>query len=182
VPKAGRFEKALAAGGAKVAKIARRVRQAGVYFATTDTWERHAVFINTDLARIVVEQIVSCRDRGFYRLHAFVLMPEHLHILLTPGDETSIERAMQMIKGGSSHRIGIEKPQAFVVWHRSFHDRWIREAEQFWQAKSYIEQNPVKARLVETAEQYAWSSANGKIVLDCSRYEVPAAKAFGKGI
>ena len=90
-------------------------------------------------------------------------MPEHLHILLTPSDETTIEKAMQMIKGGSAHRIGIERPQAFPIWHRSFHDRWIRDAEQFWQAKSYIEQNPVKATLVGTADQYPWSSANGKV-------------------
>jgi putative transposase len=138
---------------------------------TTDTWERHALFINTILAGIVVEHIISCRDRGFYKLHAFALMPEHLHVLLTPGDETTIEKAMQMIKGGSAHRIGIERPQAFPIWHRSFHDRWIRDAEQFWSAKSYIEQNPVKARLVEAAEQYAWSSASGKVMLDPGRYE-----------
>lgn len=155
-----------------MAKIARRVRQAGVYFVTTDTWERHALFINTVLAGIVVEQIVLCRDRGFYKLHAFALMPEHLHVLLTPGDETTIEKAMQMIKGGSAHRIGIERPQAFPIWHRSFHDRWIRDAEQFWNAKSYIEHNPVKAKLVEAAELYSWSSANRKVVLDPSRYEI----------
>jgi putative transposase len=154
-----------------MAIIARRVRQAGVYFVTTDTWERHALFINTVLASIVAEQIVSCRDRGFYKLHAFVLMPEHLHMLLTPGDDTTIEKAVQMIKGGSAHRIGMEKPQEFPIWHRGFHDRWIRDADQYFNAKSYIEQNPVKAKLAETAEQYAWSSANGKVVLDPSRYE-----------
>jgi REP element-mobilizing transposase RayT len=98
-------------------------------------------------------------------------MPEHLHLLITPSDETTIEKTMQMIKGGSSHRIGIEKPQPFPVWHRSFHDRWIRDAEQFRKLKSYIEQNPVKARLAEKAEGYLWSSAAGKIELDPSRYE-----------
>jgi len=154
-----------------VSKIARSVRQAGVYFVTTDTWERHALFINTVLAGIVVEQIVSCRDRGFYKLHAFALMPEHLHVLLTPGDETTIEKAMQMIKGGSAYRIGIDRPQAFPIWHRSFHDRWIRDAEQFWQTKSYIAQNPVKAGLAKKPEGYPRSAASGKIALDPSRYE-----------
>ena len=77
---------------------------------TTDTWQKHPLFTNTVLANIVVEQIVSCRDRGFYKVHAFVLMPDHLHVLLTPGETTTIEKAMQMIKGGSAHRIGIEKP------------------------------------------------------------------------
>ena len=165
------LEGALAPGGAKVAQIARRVRQAGVYFATTDTWERHALFINTSLANIVVEQIASCRDRGYYRLHAFVLMPDHLHVLITPSDDTTIEKAMQMIKGGSAHQMGIERPQKFPIWQRGFHDRWIRDAEQFWKAKSYIEQNPVKARLAEKPEEYPWSSAFGKIALDPSRYE-----------
>jgi putative transposase len=154
-----------------MAQIARRVRQAGVYIATTDTWERRSLFITLSLAKIVVEQIVACRERGFYELRAFALMPDHLHVLITPSDETTIEKAMQMIKGGSAHQVGIERPQQFPIWHRGFHDRWIRDAEQFWQAKSYIEQNPVKARLVGTAEQYPWSSASGKVILDFSRYE-----------
>jgi putative transposase len=156
-----------------VAQIARRVRQAGVYFATTDTWERHALFVNTSLANIVVEQIAACRDRGFYKLHAFVLMPDHLHVLITLAETTTIEKAVQMIKGGSAHRMGIERPQPFPIWHRGFHDRWIRDLDQFQAAKLYIEQNPVKARLAESAESYPWSSSAGQIVLDPSRYDEP---------
>jgi putative transposase len=154
-----------------VAQIARRVRQAGVYFATTDTWQRRALFINTSLATIVVDQIVAGWDRGFSKLHAFVLMPEHLHVRITPSDETTIEKAMRMINGGSAHRMGAERPQQFPIWHRGFHDRWIRDAEPFWKAKSYIEQNPGKARLVEMAKDYTGSSAAGKIVMDPSRFE-----------
>jgi putative transposase len=90
-----------------VGRIARRVRQAGVYFVTTNTWQKHPLFINTELANIVVEQILSCRDRGFYKLHAFAVMPDHLHVLLTPSEATTIEKAMQMIKGGSAHRMGL---------------------------------------------------------------------------
>jgi putative transposase len=154
-----------------VARIARRVHQAGAYFVTTDAWQKHPLFINTELAKIIVEQIVSCRDRGFYKLHAFVLMPDHLRVLLTPGDTTTIEKSMQMIKGGSAHRIGIEKPQKFPIWQTGFHDRWMRDAEEYRGSKLYIEQNPVKARLVERAEDYAYSSANGNYVLDLSGFE-----------
>jgi len=163
--------RALAPEGADVGRIARRVRQPGVYFVTTDTWQKHPLFINTTLADIVVEQIVICRNREFYRLHAFVVMPDHLHVLVTPGDMITIEKAMQMIKGGSSHRIGLERQQKFPIWHAGFHDRWIRDADQFWKAKFYIEQNPVKARLAKSLEQYPWSSAAGKVALDSSRYE-----------
>jgi len=154
-----------------VGRIARRVHQAGSYFVTTDTWQKHLLFMNAELAKIVVEQLLSCRDRGFYKLHAFVLMPDHLHVLLTPGETTTIEKAMQMIKGGSAHRIGIEKPQKFPIWQTGFHDRWMRDTEEYLGSKHYIEQNPVKARLVEKADDYAYSSANGKYSLDLSRFE-----------
>jgi putative transposase len=154
-----------------VGRIARRVHQAGAYFVTTDTWQKHPLFKNAVLASILVEQIVNCRDRGFYKLHAFVVMPDHLHVLLTPGETTTIEKAMQMIKGGSAHRIGVEKPQTFPIWHAGFHDRWMRNAEEFRGSKRYIEQNPVDARLVEKPEDYAYSSANGTYALDLSCFE-----------
>ncbi|MGH9681853.1 MAG: REP-associated tyrosine transposase [Candidatus Acidiferrales bacterium] len=152
-------------------RIARRVQQAGVYFVTTDTWQRRALFINLNLAKIVVEQIVDCRERGFYKLHAFVAMPDHLHVLLTPSETTTIEKAMQMIKGGSSHRMGQDRPHTFPIWHSGFHDRWMRDAKEYRETKRYIDQNPVAARLVERAEDYAFSSASGLYRLDPSELE-----------
>ena len=152
-------------------RIARRVRQAGVYFVTTDTWQKHPVFINTALANIVVEQILSCRDRGFYKLHAFVVMADHLHVLLTPSATTTVEKAMLMIKGGSAHKIGLERPNKFPIWHAGFHDRWMRDAEEYRGSKRYIEHNPVEANLAEKPEGYAFSSASRKYELDLSRFE-----------
>jgi putative transposase len=154
-----------------VGRIARRVRQAGVYFVTTDTWEKHPLFFNKALASIVVEQILSCRDRGFYKLHAFAVMPDHLHVLLTPAETTTIEKAIQMIKGGSAHRMGLERPHKFPIWHAGFHDRWMRDAEEYRSSKRYIEQNPVEAKLVERREEYTLSSASGQYVLDPSLFD-----------
>ena len=154
-----------------MARIARRVRQAGVYFVTTDTWQKHPLFTNTALAKIIIEQIVICRERGFYELHAFVVMPDHLHVLLTPGESTTIEKAIQMIKGGSAHRIGLERPNKFPIWHTGFHDRWMRDAEEYRGSKRYIEHNPVEANLAEKPEGYAFSSASGKYVVDLSRFD-----------
>jgi putative transposase len=154
-----------------VGRIARRVHQAGVYFVTTDTWQKHPLFINATFANIVVEQIISCRDWGFYKLHAFVLMPDHLHVLVTPGESTSVEKAMQMIKGGSAFRIGKEKPQNFPIWHTGFHDRWMRDESEYRGSKKYIELNPVEAKLAANPEEYGYSSASGKHVLDLSMFD-----------
>lgn len=154
-----------------MARIVRRIRQAGVYFITTDTWQRRQIFLKPDPARIVLEQILECRERGFYRLHAFVIMPEHLHMLITPGEETTLERAVMMIKGGSAHTIKGELLYSFPIWMGGYHDRWIRHAQEYWTRREYIELNPVKAKLAEKPKDYLLGSASGKYRLDPSRYE-----------
>ena len=138
---------------------------------TTDTWQKLVLFKNEQTAKIVIEQLLSCRDRGFYKLHAFVLMPNHLHLLLTPGEEITIEKAMQMIKGGSAYRIKREQILSFPVWHEGFHDRWIRDGSEYQHSREYIEQNPVVAKLVERPADYSLSSASGLYRLDPSKFD-----------
>ena len=151
--------------------IARRVKQPGVYFVTTDTWQRRRLFDKPEAAEIVIDQVLNCRDRGFYKLHAFVVMPEHLHILITPSEAASLEKAVQMIKGGSSFRIGKAHDRKVPVWHTGFHDRWIRDAHEYRIRKQYIEQNPVKARLADSPSVYVHSSASGRYVLDACEFD-----------
>jgi hypothetical protein len=81
-------------------------------------------------------------------------MPNHIHLLITPTGVT-LERAMQLIKGGFSHRL----KSKITVWQRGFDDRRMRTREEFLSAKDYIHQNPVEARLVVNADEYRWSSA-----------------------
>jgi putative transposase len=166
-----------------MSRITRRVKQSGVYFVTTETWQRRQVFLKPEPSRILLEQLLECRDRRFYKLHAFVVMPEHLHMLITPGQETPLEKAVMMIKGGSSYRIKKELLHSFPIWMSGYHDRWIRDAHEYRIRKQYIELNPVKARLVERPFAYALSSASGKFALDPCVYDLGAseAKAQEKG-
>ena len=119
----------------------------------------------------MLEQILDCRERGFYKLHAFVIMPEHLHILLTPGEDATLEKAMQMIKGGSSFRIKKELLYEFPVWHSGYHDRWIRDVAEYQSRKRYIDTNPVAARLAEKPGEYLLSSASGAFEMDASQFD-----------
>ena len=144
-----------------MSRIARRVRQAGVYFVTTDTWERRPIFKKPNVAEVVLDQILTCRDRGFFKLHAFVIVPDHLHILLTPDSGTTLEKAMQMIKGGSAFRIKKELGYQFPIWQSSFHDRWMRNEEEYRARLTYLSQNPVEAKLVSSPAEYTWGSAKG---------------------
>ena len=72
-----------------------------------------------------------------------------------PGDIT-IEKAMQLIKGGFSYRLKKEFGYQGEVWQRGFSDVRINDGQIFLQHREYIVQNPVKAGLVDTAELYPY--------------------------
>jgi REP-associated tyrosine transposase len=153
-----------------VSRIQRRVRQAGVYFVTSHTWQRRELFRQAGPAEIMVQQLMECRDRRYYKLHAFVLMPDHFHLLLTPEAETTLEKAMQMIKGGSAHRIRKELGFHWPVWQPGFHDRWLRDAHEYRTRLNYILQNPVEAHLAASPEEYLWSSVGTRNSMDASQF------------
>jgi len=69
------------------------------YFVTTKAWNSSFLFQVMKTAEITVRKMLEYRNKGNYCLHDFVLMPNHLHVILTPA---SLEKCMQLIKGGSS--------------------------------------------------------------------------------
>jgi putative transposase len=101
-------------------------------------------------------------------------MPEHVHLMLTPAVDVTLERAMQFVKGGYSHAVGVELGRKGEVWQRGFTDHRIRDARDFADHRIYIHQNPVERRLVESASQYRYSSAFPGFKLDAWP---PAAEA-----
>jgi len=127
---------------------------------------------------VFVDALIRYRNERGYQLHAFVLMPDHFHVLLTPAADKTLERVVQYIKGGSAHRMGEELKLHFPVWQRGFSDHRIRGAEDYEKHLRYIELNPVKKRLVSVVNEYPWSSASGKFQLD----EPPQGLKPGKGV
>jgi putative transposase len=86
---------------------------------------------------------------GKFQLHDFVIMPDHVHLLMTVTGDMTIEKAMQLIKGGFSYRLKKEFGYQGEVWQRGFSEVRISEGQSFLQHREYIVQNPVKAGLVE---------------------------------
>ena len=144
----------------------RRMKEAGTYFVTSRTWESRQLFMKPSVCEIVVESLFHYRDQGNYLLHSFVLMPDHIHLLLTPGPEISLERAVQFIKGGSARKISQALHYRMPVWQRGYTDHRVRDAQDYATHLGYIEENPVKAGLVDSAKNYLWSSASGSFVMD----------------
>jgi putative transposase len=108
------------------------------YFVTVALSRRRALLKNDDHASLLSGLTFHFRDEGRYFLHAFVIMPDHMHALITPSYDHSVERCMQCIKGGFSR--AIHKTES--VWQRGFRGQKVRDAEDFVRRKSYIAQNP----------------------------------------
>jgi putative transposase len=83
-------------------------------------------------------------------------MPDHVHLLLTPAPDVSLEKAVQYIKGGFSFRLRSK----LDVWERGYDSRRITDIHDYITHNGYIHQNPIRARLVTEPGCYAFSSAN----------------------
>jgi putative transposase len=134
------------------------------FFITTVTWQRLPIFRVEARARLLIDVLVGYRDQGKYLLHEFVIMPDHIHLLLTPAAEISLERAVQFVKGGYSYRL--RKVEKIQVWQESFANHRIRDFEDYQRHCEYIRMNPVRARLVRDAGACLFSSAGTGVRLD----------------
>jgi REP-associated tyrosine transposase len=134
------------------------------FFITTVTWQRLPIFRVEARARLLIEVLLDYRDQGKYLLHEFVIMPDHIHVLLTPALEIALERAVQFIKGGYSYRL--RQTEKIQVWQQSFTNHRIRDAEDFARHCEYVRMNPVRVGLVRDPAAYPFSSAGLKFRLD----------------
>ncbi len=127
------------------------------YLVTAVTAERRSIFQVTATAELLEQTILDYRSQGKFLLHAFVIMPDHFHAVITPAADVSLEKAMQFIKGGFSFRLKSKRE----VWMRGFNESQISTEERFMSCVRYIEENPVRRGLVATPADYRFSSAVG---------------------
>lgn len=107
-------------------------------------------------ATLLVDVMRSYVLAGKFRLHDFVIMPDHVHLLITVEGEMTIEKAMQFIKGGFSYRLKKQLGHMGEVWQRGFSEVRVDDRESFARHRQYIAQNPVKAGLVDSPEKFPY--------------------------
>ena len=107
--------------------------------------QRRSLFTRTANADLMLEVLSRYRTQDRYQLHAFAIMPDHLHVLITPSSEHTLSRCIQYIKGGFSHTIrGQFKGE---VWHPGHYEHRIRNQEDFINQQLYIAKNPERRHL-----------------------------------
>jgi len=96
------------------------------YFVTDLTAQRRRLFQVTANAALLQQTILDYRSQGRFLLHAFAIMPDHFHALITPAPEVSLEKAMQFNKGGFSFRL----KSKLDMWMRSFNETQITHVHE----------------------------------------------------
>jgi len=125
-------------------------------FATTKTHMGQRLLQSDRNVELLIDVLRSCVAEKKFCLHDFVIMPDHLHLLLTVDGKITIEKAMQLIKGRFSYRLKKEFGYLGEVWQHGFSESRADQAEAFAAYQKYIADNPVKAGLVESPEQYPY--------------------------
>jgi putative transposase len=146
--------------------LTHRTTPGWTYFVTTKAWQNVSVFKVDDVAAIVVSKLLEYRNKGNFLLHEFVLMPNHLHLILTPAASVSLEKTMQLIKGGSSHEIHKIRANKMPIWQSGFHESRVTDLVDLKKRADYIRFNPVVAGLAEQPQDWLFGSASGKYELD----------------
>ncbi len=104
-------------------------------------------------------------DGGRYRLHAWVVMPNHVHVLVEPLGTEAVSKIVQSWKSYTAKVILPLCPVGLFVdkhlWQADYYDRFMRSERHYLAAVDYIHRNPVKAGLVASPEDWPWSSAAG---------------------
>ncbi len=156
--------------------------------AWLDAGHGSCVLRDAGLAGMVQDSFL-CFDGQRYRLLAWVVMPNHVHVLFQPMEGWTVAKIVASWKSWTGRRIsqsmrtpgsapgsaGLQpgsiiedearldearlEPGGPRVWHREYWDRYIRDENHLAQAVVYIHENPVKAGLVRSAEEWRWSSA-----------------------
>lgn len=117
-------------------------------------------------ARATESNIIQAESR--IHLHAMVVMPDHVHLLLRPlRDENSwpfpLVDILQCFKGATAHRINKMLGTSGPVWEEESFDHVLRSDESLKQKCEYIQQNPVRAKLVRRPEEYRWLWLNPEL-------------------
>ncbi|HXE07597.1 MAG TPA: transposase [Acidobacteriaceae bacterium] len=124
------------------------------YALTAVAYQRRRLFQRAEAAELLISTLFRYRDAGKFQLHAFVVMPDHVHVLLTPAPDLAIERCAQLLKGGFS--FAVRKTTPGEIWQEGYHAHRIINDHDLRNQTLYILNNPAKRRL----NLYPWVSSS----------------------
>ena len=108
-------------------------------------------YLNGDILEYLKEFFIS-KDKSFYDLIAFCVIPNHVHILFKQNDE--LKKIMKVLKGSTSFHINKMLERKGTFWEENYYDKVIRDEAHFHTVYEYIKNNPIKAELEDYKERF----------------------------
>ena len=130
------------------------------FFVTSRTNGGGALLQTERMANLFIDVLRTYVTAKKFRLHDFVVMPNHFHLKLTLDGRKTIEKAVGLVKGNFSYRAKKELGSRFEIWQPGFSDKRVWDRESLLRHRKYIDDNPVKARLANKPDNYPYGSAN----------------------
>ena len=150
------------------------------YFCTTSITKMYPAFVNPQYCEVITKSLSYCRINKGLELHAYVIMPNHLHLIVSAGTAKAISAIFRDFKRHTSSEISellqrenreaelhifrkaakeIRNEQKYKIWRRGFHPIALTSAPFFAQKFKHLHNNPVQKRYVRRAEHWVYSSA-----------------------
>jgi len=121
---------------------------------------RQAVFYDNEDRQFYLDLLKKYSRECENKVHAYCLMDNHVHILLTPRYDNSLAKNMQKLSLRFTQHINKKNKRTGRLWECRFHSSLVDNENYLWAVCRYIERNPVRANMVDKPAQYEWSSAN----------------------
>ena len=128
------------------------------YFITFTTYNRKTL---QPFEKDYIFDAINYMDTKEYELHAFVILNDHIHIIINPIDKLS--RIMHSIKSYTAHEINKKTNRKGKFWQDENYDKIIRSEKEFIEKIKYIVNNPIKANLSKSYTDYKWLYVKGWI-------------------
>ena len=133
----------------------------GIYFITNVTYQRRKLFAGSALAQIVVDQWRHYENAYQFQLHAYVVMPDHYHVVLRVGEKKIISQILHAVNSFTATQINqtLGNERKIKIWQGRPWDKVIRDSKMYWQTIAYTLLNPWRAGLVRhPLERYSYSN------------------------
>ena len=128
------------------------------YFLVCCLEHRRPLFENGRLAELLIDLYVEARERGDIKLHGYVVMPDHYHVVVTLLGGASASNVVRRVHSAFARVARKDLHISDRVWQRRFWDHGLREDEDWRQVLQYVHANPVRRGLADDPTDYPWSS------------------------
>ena len=153
-------------------KLKRIILENYCYFITTNTHNGEKIFRDKKVIKIIIKDLEFYQKKFDFKLHGFVIMPNHLHLLVTPSEKGDISRIMHDFKSHTSQVINKNFNRKKPLWQEGFYEHVIRDKFDFNRKMDYIHKNPLMAEIVKGLEDYRFSSFKNYYLEDESLIKV----------